>query len=191
MFKNYLTRMSYKSYLKRIFKRVLIISLMTPLLLLITFVISACVTRFNFNIADGVELSAFYEPWKYSHFFIYGLVVFVIQYLVNILYCNIGLFCCLKNKNSLVAIFMGYITFLLVEIFVYVVIYVYIINKLLGFRGLTDYFNIAGYWFFDSGKSCAYIILIAFLLMLISAIIVFKLYGNKEKVIIAHEKQNS
>ncbi|MCM1370968.1 MAG: hypothetical protein NC181_03660 [Clostridium sp.] len=191
MFKNRLMRINYKKYLGNIFKKVLKISLITPIIIILIFIISSIVTKFNFNIADSVKTFAVYEPWKYSNFFIYGLIVCLVQYLLNIMFCNIGLYCCIKNKNSFVATMMGYIIFILVEIFVYVIVYCYIINKLLGFKELTDYFNISGYWFFDTGPSCIYTVFIAFILALISFIIVYIIYRDKEKVIISYEKQNS
>lgn len=193
MIKNYLLRMKHKEYLKCIRKQVIKISLITPLALIIIFIISMLVTKFNFDIPNTIDFKnlSVYEPWKYTHFLLYGIIVCLAQFLLNILYCNIGLYACLKNKNKLVAIIMGYVLFLMVHMFVYLVIYVCIINKLMGFRNLTDFFNITGYWFFDSGSKCAYTILIAFILQVLSSLIINLYYKNKEGVILSSEKQNA
>lgn len=86
---------------------------------------------------------------------------------------------------------MGYIMFLIVDIFFYIVIYVLLINKILGFRNLTDFFNITGYWFFDTGPSFLITILISFILQFLSSILIYMYYKNKEEVIISSESQNS
>ena len=193
MIKNYLLRIDYKQYFKKIKKQIIKISLMTPIALIIVFIISMLITKFNFKIPttpDFYNLSV-YEPWKYSHFLLYGVGICIAQFFLNILYCNIGLYCCRKNKNKLVAIIMGYIMFLIVDIFFYIVIYVLLINKILGFRNLTDFFNITGYWFFDTGPSFLITILISFILQFLSSILIYMYYKNKEEVIISSESQNS
>lgn len=191
MLKNYLLRMEYKDYLKKIKKIILKISLLTPVALIIVFFISMLITRFNFNFSliDDLESFSVYEKWKYSNFILYGLGICLIQFFINILYCNISLYCCKNNKNKLVAIFMSYVTFFLVNLFIYLVIYVLIIGKILGFNNLTDFFAITGYWFFDVGKSCLFVIFIAFILQAISSVFISKYYRNKEEVVKASEKQ--
>lgn len=193
MIKNYLMRMNYKDYRKRIRKQMIKISLITPVALVVIFVISMFITKFNFNIPMSEEFKnlAVYEPWKYSNFILYGLMICLTQFFINLLYCNIGLYSCIKNKNKLVAIIMGYLVFLLVDLFVYVIVYAFIINKILGFNNLTDFFNITGYWFFDFGIKNSYAILISFILLLISSFVINFYYKNKERVIVSNEKQNA
>ncbi len=192
MIKNYLMRMEYNDYLKKIRKQIFKISLITPLALILIFVISMVVTRFNFNVPLTEEFKNFavYDHWKYSHFFLYGFAICISQYFLNILYCNIGLYACLKNKNKLVAIIMGYVLFLLVDLFIYIVVYAFVINKILGFKNLTDIFNITGYWFFD-GNICLIAILVSFVIQLLSFLFIHLYYRNKEGVIISNEKQTA
>ena len=191
MLKNYLLRMKYKDYLKKVKKIILKVSLLTPVALITIFIVSMLITRFNFNFnaIDGLENFAVYEKWKYSNFLLYGLGICLIQFFINILYCNIALYCCRNNKNKLVAIFMSYVTFFLINVFVYIVVYSLIINKILGFHNLSDFFAITGYWFFDDGKSCLYVIIISFILQAISSIFISKYYKNKEEVIKSSENQ--
>ncbi len=191
MFKYKLQRMTYKDYLKTLSKVILKVSLLIPVTLLLVFIFSIFITRFNFHVLDEVKGRSVYESFKYSHFILYGGILCIIQFLLNILYCNIGLYVCKKNKNKIVAIVMGFVYYLLVYLFVYLIVYVVFINKILGIKELTDYFNISGYWFFDIQESAFYYILISFILALLSSLFIIKVYKNKEEVIVAHESQMS
>ena len=56
MIKNYLLRMEYKKYLTRVKKQIIKISLITPVSLLIIFIVSMLITKFNFTIPTSVDL---------------------------------------------------------------------------------------------------------------------------------------
>ncbi len=189
--KNYLLRMKYKDYLKRIGKIMVKISLITPICIIIIFVLSMLFTRFNFNVAEETKTIAVYDSWKYNNIIIYGIIICLMQFLINILYCNIGLYCCKNNRSRLIAIFMGYIIFLAVFLFVYIVVYAYIINKLFLFENLSDYFNIAGFWYFSEKTNIFLAMILPFILAITSSLFIYKLYQNKERVIIESEKQVS
>ena len=189
MFENFIIQMKYKKYLKKIYKKVLKVALIMPISLIIIFVISAFVTKFNFDISNVDTSLSVYSEWKYNNFILYGLMVLMIQFFIILVYSNISLYCCKKNKNKLVAIIMSYIMFIVFDIIIYIVVYAIILNKLLGFKNMTDYFNIAGYWFFDS--NCIVVILISLFLHLFTFAILYHSYKNKEKVILEYEKQIS
>ena len=187
--KSYLLRMKYSDYLKKVGKLILKISLITPISLIIIFIFSMLFTKFNFDISSVDKNLSVYEPWKYNNFIFYGIFICLIQFLLNILYCNIGLYCCKKNKNKLIAIIMSYIVFLLTDLFIYIVLYAYIINQMLGFKELTDFFNITGYWFFNIGSKCLFTIIISFILAFASSLYIYYCYKDKEGVINASEIQ--
>lgn len=191
MFKNYLLRINYKDYLKKTYKTVFKVSLIIPMALLFVFVISCFITQFNFSVASVNKSIAVYNEWKYHHFLLYGSCICLIQFFISILYANIGLYCCRKNKSKIVAVIMGYILFLLINLFIYMVVYVIFINKILGFKNLTDWFNIAGYWFFYNKRDCFAVVGISFLIQLISTVLLYKSYSRKERVIESHEAQNA
>ncbi len=190
-FKNILLREDYKKYKKQIFKKFVVISISTPIILLIVFLISNIITKFNYNLPSEISTYAVYDKWKYNNFILYGFSICIIQFFINISYCCIGLYSCLKNKNSIVATIMGYILFLIMDIIIYIIIYALIINKILGFKNLTDFFNITGYWFFNIGPSFMYVILISFIIQLLSLLLIARIYKSKERIIIAYEKQNA
>ncbi len=192
MFENYLLKINYKKYLKNTYKLALKVSLITPIALFIIFFISSILTGFNFDYSNiDVRLSV-YNEWKYDHFILYGCMICVIQYFISLLYSNLALYCCKKNKNMLVAIIMAFIMFLVVNIAIYVLLYSIILGNIFHLSGMSDYFNIAGYWFFDDiSNHVLLIVLISFILQAISFIVLFLSYKDKEKVILSYEKQVS
>lgn len=191
MFFNYLLEMPYKKYLKKTYKIAIKSALIIPITLIMVFLISYVLSGFNINQANINKSLAVYSDFKYSNFFIYGSLIILIQFFISLLYSNISLYCLKKSNNKLVAIIMSYIIFLLTHMFIYLIVYVVIINKVLGFKELTDYFSITGFWFFESKKDCLFVLLISFIIQLVSLIILYSSYKNKEKVIKEYEKQTS
>lgn len=189
MFKNYLTRMKYHDYLKKTYKVAIKAALITPLALIMLFALCSVLTGFNFNIHETTKVIAVYDEWKYNNFFIYGLCICFIQFLISLLYANIGLFFCKNNKNKLVAVIMGYVGFIVVNLLIYGGFYVIVLNKILGFKNVGDYFLISGYWYFYTSKSCFMVVLLSLIFMMISLVIVYVSFRNKEKVVQASENQ--
>ena len=79
MLKNYLTRQSYKSYLKDKYKFILTISLIIPISLIVILLVSGILTGFNTKIASSVYSIAVYVFYR---IFIYYLFYecFLCQY---------------------------------------------------------------------------------------------------------------
>lgn len=190
-FKNYFLREEYKQYLKRCYKIVPKVAALMPISLILVFFFACIFTNFNFDISLVSPNWAVYNEWKYNHFFLYGMCVCFIQFFISLLYAHIGILCVRKNKNKLVSMIMGYLMFILVYIFIYAVLYVIIINKILGFKELTDYFNIVGYWFFNTGPKFIIVLFLSFLFQMISFLWVQQVYRDKEKLVLAYEKQIS
>lgn len=191
MFQNYLLRMDYKKYLKEMYKISIKASLIMPISLIIIFLIATVVSGFNFNISDTITNLAVYDSAKYSNFILYGIMICLIQFLISLFYSNIATYCCKKNKNTLVAILMSYIMFIVSLLIVYLIVYAILINKILGFKGLTDYFVISGYWFFDFNIMCIIPVIVSLVLFFISYIVLWKSYKNKEVVICEYESQTA
>ena len=190
MFLNYLLRMDYKKYLNQIYKTALKTALIMPISLILVFILSSIFSGFNFDISHVDTGLSVYSKFKYSNFLLYGSIVCLTQFLISLLYANIALYCCKKYKNTLVAIIMSYVIFLVVDLFNYLILYVVIVNKIMGFKNLTDYFNITGYWFFND-SSCWVALIVAFVLQFVSFIILFNSYRDKGRVIESYEKQIS
>lgn len=191
MFKNYLTRTKYKKYLKNKIITICKISLVIPLSMLIVFLISCIITKFNFTINDSVKKIAVYSSWKYNNFIMYGVIMLILQYIMSFTYGMIGLICAFKNKNSIISIILSYVFFIIEELIIYIILYSVIINGIFGIKGLTEYFNIAGYWFFNENINYVMLLLIAFSVMSMNYIHLYFQLHDKEKVVIENEKQNS
>lgn len=191
MFENYLLRMKYSKYLKVNYKIAIKAALITPISLVVIFILSSIFSGFNFSLSNVDTSLSVYSQFKYNNFFLYGFIICVIQFFISLLYANISLCCCKQNKNKLVAIIMSYVVFIIVDIIVYIVIYAMILNKIFGLREMTDYFNIAGYWFFGDSINCFIPLIISFILQMISFGIVYKSFKSKEQVVLAYEKQVS
>lgn len=191
MFKNYLTRQNYKSYLKDKYKIVLKSSLLIPISFVVILLISAILTKFNTKIASSVYSIAVYSEFKYNHFFLYFIGFCLITYFMSVFYVNIGLFCVKKTKNTTLAIIMGYILFLIIDIIIYVVIYAFILYKLLNLNVSEEIFNITGYFFTDTKINLIKMLLVSFILQGLSTFILYKFYQNKQEVIENSEKQNA
>lgn len=192
MFENYLMQINYKLYLKKFYLNNLKVAVIIPMSLILIFIISSILTGFNFDISYvDVEMTV-YNEWKYNNFLLYGLVICLIQFLISLFYINIALYCCKKNKNKLVAIIMSYISFIVIDIIIYIGIYCIFLNKIFNIKNMTDYFNIAGYWYFNDNPShVGIVLLITIILYSISFILLYKSYKNKEKVILSYEEQVS
>lgn len=191
MFKNYLLRTSYKTYLKKIFKFILKVSLITPLILFVIFIISCFITKFNFNIVDETKNFAVYSSWKYSNFLIYSVVICLLQYIMNIIYSCLALVSCKNNKNRLVSIIFAYILFLLLHICVYNILYSQFLSGLFRYDGVNEVFMITGYWFFNIGPIGLFALLVALILLVLVVSVTYLMYRNKEKVVISYEKQGA
>ncbi len=189
MFKNYLTRMRYKDYLKVQFIKILKISFIIPVSLLFIFILSCLITKFNFKVDEKVKQIAVYSDWKYNNFILYGAIICLLQYIMSIMYGLLGLINCLKNKNSVIACVLSYIFFLIEYLFIYIVLYSIIVKKIFNINGLAEYFNISGYWFFNDKMNYGLLLLISFLIVLCNFIIIYKKIYNKEKVVMENEKQ--
>ncbi len=191
MFENFFLRQNYKKYLRQMYKSVLKVSLIMPMSLILIFVISTFISGFNFDFSNIDTGLAVYNKWKYENFFVYGSIICLTQFFISLLYANISLLCCKKNRNKLVAIIMSYVMFIVVDIILYIVIYAMILNKIFGIKEMTDYFNIAGYWFFIDGSKCFVPLIISIILYVVSFIEVKYSFKSKEQVIVSYEKQVS
>ncbi|MDO5393602.1 MAG: hypothetical protein Q4F33_03285 [Mycoplasmatota bacterium] len=189
MIKNVLMRESYKKYIIDKIKSIAKISLFTPLILIIIFIISCCITKFNFtpNISKIQETFSYFE-WKYSNYLLYGFIVCLVQYLLNFSYGIIGMLSFLKNKNSIVSIIISYILVIVLTLFVYLVVGVYILGGIFNLNVAAD-MNIFGYWYFYENTN--YIIVVMTALVIFLSLLSYLCFytRNKERVVLENEKQ--
>ena len=189
MFEHYLLRENYKKFLKDNYLLAIKSSIIMPSAILLVFLISCIISKFNFHY-DSIELAqtTLFTQWKFEHIIVYLLLLCLIQFFISLFYSNVSLYCCLKNQNKLTAFIMSYIIFIVVDILVYVVIYSLIINKIFGIKEMGEFFLIHGYWFFNAENVVPLLVAlgVSVLLFAISFVILYKLYGSKEKVFLSY-----
>lgn len=188
--KNVVTRVEYKKYMKSKYLEALKSSLILPAFVIIMF-LCCCVLAKGFAIGSGAEyygLTKSPDP-KYliclpQFMFTYVFVLF----LHSIVYANLGLLFCKKNSNVLVTIVLGYLSFIVLDIFMEVLVGNILLSILLNLRNLTDSLNLFNIWIYDNVKSL-WIVIGYSLVFVISTILLFiKTYKNKESVLIEVEK---
>lgn len=189
MFKNYLLRMNYKKYLKEKYKIVIKTATIIPISLILIFVLSCVITKFNFNVSESMKITSVYHEWRHSNFLLYGTMICLLQFLMSLFYGNLNLSCCKESRNKIVSIIMGYLCSLACSLFIYIIIYSLFINKIFGLENLTDVFLITGYWFFSESNYVLPSLIVALILVITSFVLIYNKYKNKEGVINANEKQ--
>lgn len=189
IFYQYLMRTNYKKYFNRLVKKVFKIALIIPVTMMVVFLISMVVTRFNFDVSIESKGSAVYSAYKYENFILYGSIILLAQYMLSAMYGMIGLLTCFKNKSKVVAMIMSYITNLALIIFINIGFYAVFLNKILGIKEMNDYFSLTGYYFFNQDMNVCLVILIPLVLLFTVIIYCYQKYGRKESVAYAYEKQ--
>lgn len=189
--KNCLTRMNYKKYIKKHYLNALTKSLILPLFVILLF-LSSCILTNGFSFGSGGELyNTILSMPDYK--FISNVGLFLLTYIINItlhsiLYVNIGLLYCKKYSNILVNIILSYLSFIILAIIMEVFIGNLLLSVALNIKNVTDSLNLFNIWVYSNTISLSFTIIYSFCLVLISTIIVYLIYKNKEGVIIEIEK---
>lgn len=183
--KNTLTRMSYNKY----FIREYLYSFKGVLLLIFCILLGLC---FAYSISGHFDAQltiqdhypeGFLRLWQLEN-----IVIFFICYFLNlcchsIFWVNLGVLCCKKNDNFFVASIAGYVLYLILFIFFEVVVG----NILFKDSIYQSCFNFSGAWVYNS-ESLFPMLLVGIGLAVISTLVVFISYYNKESVFIEGEK---
>lgn len=189
--KNCLTRINYKKYLKKHYLKALSKSLILPLFVIFLF-LASCLLTGGFDFGSGGELYDLILSLPDSKF-ISNVSLFMLTYLINmllhsILYVNLGLLYCRKYSNILVNIILSYLSFIILAIIMEVFVGNLLLSVVLNIKNVTDSLNLFNIWVYSNTISLSFAIIYSFCLVLISTIIVYLIYKNKEGVIIEIEK---
>lgn len=189
--KNVLTRIEYKKYMKKKYFETLKCSLILPVFVIIMFLCS-CVLAKGFAIGSNAEyygrFAAAPDPKYLTNLPLFMFTYVFVIFLHSILYMNLGLLFCKKNSNSLVSIVLGYLSFIVIDIFMEILLGDIILSMLLNIRNLTDSFNLFNIWKYDNVKSLGLVIGYSLTLVVCTTLLLIKKYKNKESVVIEIEK---
>ena len=136
----------------------------------------------------GVQTCALPISFKYKHFFLYGTVICLFQYILSFAFGALALAFGKNSKNILVSILTSFIYITLIIIFINVGLYALILNKIFGIKKLSEAFMVTTYWFLDKGDNVALMFVIAICFLLFSLLVYYLSYKNKERFIMKNEK---
>ena len=192
-FKNKLTRISYKKYIRKSLLKSLRNAWILPAFIICVFIASFIVSGGSLDLNDeptslgyslsGTDLANVQMGWKFAFVFLFNIT------LNAIFYINLGLLCVKKNKNIFVSIIVGYILFIVWAIISEIVIGHIILPNVFYSARLSEIFNLFTIWVYDVPQSLIVPITIYSLLLAgLSTFIVLVSYRNKESVVIECEK---
>ncbi|MEG0022361.1 MAG: hypothetical protein RSB77_04725 [Bacilli bacterium] len=158
-----------------------------PLLFTIIFIASYLLTG-NFNYKSSLLN---YEPWVNPIFFdniFFSIIIYLFNFLLHgIFIINIGYIMTKKSKGYILSVLSSFIMFLGAWAFSETFFGYLISGKLFGKPEFHNYFSFTTLWGYPEINNFIMFTLYQFILALISSIFVYKLYKNREEVLIANE----
>lgn len=188
-FKNELTRMSYKNFLKKNYKRILKIGLILPLMLVVLYILSYTIStgfQMSQDMITGKDPTSSIDLIFRNKVPIYLLVMLINIYLNSLFYSNLALITAKKFKNPIISIICAYLIFFAITFFFEVFLNA-IFYHLFGITVFT-WLTLLNFYAYDGVKSLTAMVFLALLLWGITGYINYKYYKNKEEVIIDSEK---
>lgn len=203
--KNELQRMSYKTWWQKNLKEVLSVIWILPVFVIIVFLIcyfetgnlraptlSTCheevMNGTIEKVCSGEGLTFLYgERWipilpTFSFIFLLNII------LNSIFYVNLSLLAIRKNKNVVVSIIVGYLTYIVCNLFLEVLVGGLLFSKTLGIRGISAFIGLSEYWVYENKFNIWLLPLYYLCLIAISYLVVKWAYRKKEDIIIENEK---
>ncbi len=184
---NEITRNSYKKNIFKIIVQAYKPIFIVPIIILISFIICSFYTK-NFD----PTYSLFYSSAIWQESTMRNPSLFLLLYFLNtiihsILYINIGLIIARTKHNYFVAVILSFLAFIGIEAFLEIAI-----NGILFFSILNSemgaLFNIMNVFTFNDTYGIGSSMIVPLCLMIISCLLVYFRYKNKEKLIIDCEK---
>lgn len=185
-FKNEVIRKGYKKYkikeLLSSWKAMILI----PLIVLCSFIFALFVCEFNFS--DVIDLLAEGGKVITTKELALDLLLRTFNLSIVSIFCiNIGLIFSKKNKSFILTTILSYL---------FIVVYQLLCELIIG-PALSNLFNssffangltLFNFWYYDYGVNWLNMFIYALTLVVISTLVVFRIYHNKEDVIIDAEK---
>jgi hypothetical protein len=186
--KNELIRKKYSIYMLKEWLLSISHLLIIPLLFVFIFVVSFILTG---NI-DYKNSMLNFDPWVNPIFFnniILSIVIYFINFLLHgIFIINIGYIMTKKGKGYILSVISSFIVYLGLWLFSETFFGYFIMIGIFGKPELHNYFSFTSLWGYPLINNFMIFTLIQFSYALISSIIVYIIYKNKEEVIMANEK---
>ncbi len=184
---NEITRISYKDIKSKMFKKAYKSALILPFIILISFIICFCYTK-----TLDPTYAITYSTTGWSTYLLKKPILFFCTYILNIvihsiLYINISLCIVKKYHNFFVAVILSFLSFIGIEAVLEILFNGILFTTILkSDAGIV--FNIMNMITFNDGVGVLPLLLVPLVCMIISFIVLYFLYKDKESIIINCEK---
>lgn len=184
--KNALTRQSYSKFLVDFFKEAYKYIWLLPLISLYIMLIVSSYTTFDLTYA----ISNYSVSWNYE--LISKPVLFIVLYMINILFhsfffINLSLIIAKKINKYIPCILLSFLSYIAIELFLEVGVSMLVFNII--FK--SDFgiiFNVMNLFMFNTVFGIIPLLFFSFCVMILSFIILYFTYRNKEQLIMSCEK---
>ena len=189
--KNCLMRTSYKKYIVKLYLKSLSKSIFILPVFIIILLLMCCVKTGNISFGSGINYYGYFTspPIQFGNIIIKFMFCYLAGIILNsIFYLNLGIIFVKKNSNIFVSIILAFISFIVIDIIGEGFIGGLLFAKILGIHHYQDFFNLFNVWVYDGIKNLGLCLLYYLALSIISCLVVYFYYKNKEDVIIEIEK---
>lgn len=189
-YKNIITRIEYKTYIKKNIIKALKYSLFLPLYLLFIFIL-AYILSGHFNLKETMDAYPGYLliDSKYLNYFASFIFVFISNLILHsIFWINLGFIITKKGKNILVTLVTSFLCYIAIFIVSELFVGGFLLSKLFGIANAMNYLNLANIWVYSDVDNIFIMLFYGLFLVICSFLILLLTFKNKEGVIIENEK---
>lgn len=182
---NYLTRMNYEKFKRKILFHNRLPIIIIPIAMIIVYIIAFITTG---NLSYSISTLGWNKE-TISNLPLFFGVQFSMAIICSLIYANITMIICKKNHNFIAASLISYLTIIGIELFLEIVIGAILWEHILH-QGVGVFFNIVEFVNFNDGDGLFSPLLVASVIFIITEIILYKTYKDKESLIINCEKND-
>lgn len=183
-FKEIFQRENYKKYKFRLFLRSYKYCAIYPLFILFIFIL--CYKLSGHFYYRGIGDYFTYDISYLKHFGVFLVIMILNGIFHTILWSNFSLISLRKNMNKYISMVYAIFIFSAFEVFNEIILQNIVCNKILKINGGA--FNLFDIFLYEHNANMYFVIIVSFIYTLLSLIIVYIIYKNKEKLIIDSEK---
>jgi hypothetical protein len=186
-FKNIIVRENFKKYINKEIFTSWQASILIPILILITFIFSCVVTKFNFNLNNYLNMTSNIVERKISSEIISMVLMMLNLFIVSLACINVGLVFTKKNKNFIISSMLAYLAIIVYQIGAEIIVGP-ILSNIFNCNFFANGLTLFNFWYYDSGVTPLNMFIYSILLFIVTFVVLNLTYKSKEDVIIHAEK---
>lgn len=183
--RNALTRISYKTYISKIYLTSLKGLIILPFFLLVLFIGSYILS--NGNLIIPTEETAVIEQQYLNIILPFSLIYILNIFLINWFVVNLAYITTIKSNHIISAIIGAYLSFWIIWIMLEAIIG-FGIQKIFSISYLTNSLALSNFWIYDHVISLTFMTCYSLILVILSGLVAYLVCRNKERVVISAEK---